>query len=378
MPKTPDSNNEEEKKKVEATKPVSKKKEKEDLEKTDLEYDSDGIFIQDGSEALSRTVYSTGSLGLDILTGGFSPGLVQLWGGDGLGKTTLALIMASQVQKALNYENVRVYLHATEGRWNPRLLQMVPDMKMDSPTEKTPTGAPRPIFRITYPRSGEKMYDFILKTLSQEKIKFIHIIDSLNHLPCECNADKTMSDADKTASIASLNTKFFQKGSILLNVFGHCVFAISQIRDKLDMGNARVSGAGRHHGGGNIVNHASNLRLGLEKLWTDLMINENPNDSKSRVIGHIMSMKIEKTSNSGEAHSKARVPFIYNHGICLEREVASLGEAFGIISKKGNTFSYGGENIGVGVKQLVQFLTEHKDVSVKIAAEIKKMAGVTF
>lgn len=353
-------------------------KSKENLEIKDLEYDADGIFIQDGTEALKPRVYSTGSLGLNILTGGINSGVIQLWGPDSLGKTTLALIMSGEVQAAHNYEKVRVYLHATEGRWNPRLIPMAPKLRMESPTEKTPEGAPRPIFRISRPRSGEKMYDFILKTLKQDDIKFVHIIDSTDHIQSECNVGKTMSEANKTATIASLNTRFLQDSSIYMNHYGHIVIYINQIRDKLDMGQTRVSGAGRHHGGGNIVNHSSNLRLGLKKLWSELYIRENPNDKDSRIIGHIMSMAIEKTGNSGNAHSEAAVPFIYDHGIDREREIAVLSDAYGLIEKKGAWIAMNGENIAQGQTKFLQLLKENKKLANELENDIKKMAGLTL
>jgi recombination protein RecA len=349
---------------------------KENLEVKDLEYDADGIFIQDGNESSSLQIYSTGSLGLDILTGGIGAGVIQLWGPDGIGKTTLSLIMAGEFQAAHNYENVRVYLHATEGRWNPKLISMCPKLLMDSPTEKTPENKARPIFRISRPRSGEKMYDWILKTLKQDKIKFFHIIDSTDHIQSECNAEKTMSEANKTASIASLNTRFLQDSSIYMNHYGHIVVYINQVRDKLDMGSSRASGAGKHHGGGNILNHSSNLRLGFDKLWTDLFIFENPNDTKSRVLGHIMKMKIEKTSNSGNVNSYAQVPFVYNHGIDRAREVAMLSEAYGLIQKKGPWFALDGANIAQGQVKLIQLLKENDELLTSLENKIKNMVGL--
>lgn len=352
-------------------------KAKENLEVKDLEFDADGIFIQDGSEINKICTYSTGSLGLDILTGGFSPGVMQAWGPDGIGKTTLLLIMAGEFQKANNYENCRVYLWATEGRYNPRLCTMAPALVMDSPTETLPDSkTPRPIFRVSRPKSGEKMYDFILKTLKQDKIKFFHIIDSSDGIKSEVNDEKTMSEAEKTASTATLNTRFLKEASVLANHYGHVIAYTHQIRDKISQGQTRVSGVGKHHGGGHIVDHMANLRLGFEKLWTDLYIFENPNDSQSKKIGHIMSMVIEKTSNSGNVHNKASVPFIYNHGIDKIREIATLSDAYGLISKKGAWYTLDDKNIAQGYNKLLQFLKESPEVLKRLESEIRQTAGI--
>lgn len=353
-------------------------KSKENLELKELEFDEDGICIQDGAEALAFKPFSTGSLGLDILSGGLTTGVIQMWGPDGIGKTTLLLIMGGEFQKYHNYEFCRVYLHAMEGRYNPRLCSMAPKLKMEAEgkNDKTSEGAPSPIFRITRPKSGEKLCDWILKTLKQDKIKFFHIIDSIDGINSEVNDGKTMSEAEKTASTATLMTKFLKDASKYANHYGHIIACTQQVRDKISQGMSHVSGVGKQRAGGHALDHYSNLRLNFEKLWTDLYIYENPNDSKSRIIGHIMSMKIEKTSNSGNVHSKASVPFIYNYGIDREREIATLGIAYGLIEKKGGWYAIDGTNVAQGENKLISFLKEKKDVSKKIESEIKKLANI--
>lgn len=353
-------------------------KSKENLEIKELEFDEDGICIQDGADALNLKPFSTGSLGLDILTGGITNGIIQAWGPDGIGKTSLYLIIGGEFQAFHNYENCRVYLHATEGRYNPKLCTMAPKLKMiaNDGDDKTKDGQPSPIFRITRPKSGEKMCDWILRTLMQDKIKFFHIIDSIDGIESEVNDGKTMSDADKTAATATLMTKFLRRASSYANHYNHVIACTQQVRDKISQGPTHVSGVGKQKSGGHALDHYSNLRLGFEKLWTDLYIFENPNDTKSKVIGHTMSMKLEKVSNSGNVNSKALVPFIYNHGIDREREIATLSEGFGLISKKGAWYAMGGENIAQGQNKLILLLKENKELANKLETDIKNITGV--
>lgn len=351
-------------------------KQKENLDIKDLEFDADGIHITDGIEATKTVTYSTGSLGLDILTGGFSPGVIQLWGGDGLGKTFLALAFGAEFQKAHEYDDCRVYLWATEGRWNPRLCKMIPNLKMEAATEKNSDKSPRAIFRVSRPKSGEKMYDFINKTIRQDKIKFFHIIDSNEGIKSEVNDGKTMSDAEKTASTATLNTKFLKEASVYLNHYGHVLLYTHQIRDKISQGPTKVSGVGKHHGGGHIIDHMSNLRLAYEKLWTDLYIFENPNDTHSRILGHLMKMKIEKTGNSGGSGAVAKVPLIYDQGIDREREIANLSIAHGLIQKNGAWLKKDGENIAQGEVKFIELLKTNKDLANELEKKIKEFHGI--
>lgn len=354
-------------------------KAKEDLEIKELEFDVDGLCVLDGKESQAVKAYSTGSLGLDILTGGIIPGVAQAWGPDGIGKTTMLLIMGGEFQAAHNYEFVRVYLHATEGRYNPRLCTMAPKLKMEALGDNDVKGGnPSPIFRITRPKSGEKLLDWVLKTVMQDKIKFFHIIDSVDGIESEVNEGKTMSDAEKTAATATLLTKFLKKASSYANHYGHIIAFTHQVRDKIQTGPSHVSGVGKQKAGGHAVDHYSNFRVGISKLWSDLYIYENPNDNKSKIIGHIMDMKIEKTSNSGNVHAKASVPFIYNHGVDREREIAILAEAYGLVTRKGAWYVHNDENIAQGQLKFIQYLKKEKEVANSLENDIKKMNGLTL
>lgn len=350
---------------------------KENIAVKELDFDADGVFVQDGRDVGNNVVYSTGSLGLDILTGGFSPGVIQLWGPSSHGKTFMALTLASEFQKANNYERVRIIFWATEGRYNPRLVAMVPTLKMESPTEKGEDGKLVSLFKIARPKNGEKMYDIILSSLKQDSVKYFHIIDSNEGITSVADEGKTMSEAQKTASRATLNTNFLAQGSSYMNHYGHVVLYTNQVRDKIAQGQ-KVSGVGKHHGGGHALVHNSNLCLGFAPLWTDLYIYENPNDTKSKVIGHLMKMIIEKTGNSGNARDSAEVPLIYDHGIDRDREIATLADAFGLIEKKGAWYALDGANIAQGQNKLIQFLKDNKDVAMRLENDIKKMAGLTI
>lgn len=374
MTKNNENEDEEQKKKNKKT------VEKENLESSDLEFDSEGLHIQDGKDALTLDACSTGSLGLDVLSGGFSSGVMQLWGPPSIGKTSLLLMMAGEFQAKHKYHECRVYLWLTEGRWNPRLLSMAPKLKMESPTELIDgTKKARSIFRLCRPKSGEKMYDFILRTIKNDKIRFMHIIDSSDGIKCEANEGKTMSAAEKTAATASLNTKFLREASVYVSHHNHILAYTNQVRDKISTGGpSHVSGVGKQKSGGNSIQHYSSFSLDFDKLWTDLYIYENPNDTKSKIIGHIMSAKLEKVSNSGNRLSKAQIPFIYDHGIDREREIATLSEAYGLIKRKGAWFEMNGENIAQGQVKFIQLLKENKELSSKLEVEIRKLSGLTI
>lgn len=351
-------------------------KAKENLEHKGIEFDEDGGYILDAKDIQNPYLFSTGSLGLDILSGGNSPGVYQLWGPDGVGKTFLSYVFAGQFQKHWNYDNCRVYYHPTEGRINPRLFTMVPELKMEAATEVLPdTKTPRPIFRILKSKNGECMYNFILKTIKQDKIKFFHIIDSSEGITCQANEGKSMTDENKMACVATLNTKFLNEATFHINNYGHIVLYLHQVRDKMQTG-GHSSGAGKAFGGSNSLKHMANFRGAIEKLWTDLYIFENPNDSKSRIIGHQITMKLEKVFNSGNVMSKCSIPFIYNKGIDREREIATLSEAYGLVVKKGAWFAMDGGNVAQGYNQFIKYLKDNPDIALRLENEIKTIAGV--
>lgn len=361
----------------EETKKMSKSKE--NLELKELDFDENGLSVINGVDLSKDKFISTGSLGLDILTNGQPKGVIQAWGPDGIGKSTLLLIMGGEFQKAHDYKNVRVMWHAVEGRYNEGLIKMAPALKMvtsDPKNDVDGNGKPANIFKVTLPKNGELLCDYILRTLKQDKIKFFHIIDSIDGLESIVNADKSMADNEKTASTATLMTKFLKKASSYANHYGHVIACTQQVRDKISSAPTHVSGVGKQMAGGHALSHYSNLRMAFEKLWTDLYIFENSSDTKSKIIGHVMSIKLEKVSTSGNVHSKAIIPFIYNHGVDLVREVSTLALAFGLITKTGNTYSYGEEKLGVGERKFIQSLKENPKLVAALEKEIRNLAGI--
>jgi recombination protein RecA len=356
---------------------------KKDKEKVVVPINDDDFGYEYGDNIAKIDVISTGSLTLDVLlNGGFHPGFIQLWGPNAIGKTTLALQMAARYQKFYNYENVRVVYHSVEGRWNDRLLLMVPDLLQSSPTKtfidpKDKKEKPLPIFFVNRPTSGEQMYGDILKRLSQENVKYFHIVDCVDNIKSEANFGKTISDAEKTASIASLNTRFGREASNIGNNFGHAIVLIHQVRDKIQtQGQSHVSGVGKKRSGGHMVEHIANLRLLIEKGYPDFFLRDDPNNNKSKVIGHIMSITLDKVSTSGNRFDIAPVPFIYDKGIDRIREIADLSEGFGLVKKKGAFYAYEGENIAQGQKQFIKYLTENKEFAQLLETKIKETANI--
>jgi recombination protein RecA len=116
--------------------------------------------------------------------------------------------------------------------------------------------------------------------------------------------------------------------------------------------------------------------MGFQKLYGDLHIYENPNDRQSRQIGHIMSIKLEKLSNSGNVNATASIPFVYNHGIHRVREIATLAEGYALIGRKGAWYTLDDKNIAQGYNKLLQYLDENKDVAERLENEIKKTVGL--
>ncbi len=346
-------------------------------------FDSEDLEFTYGDELDKIEVFPTGSLGLDILlNGGYHPGFVQLWGPNAIGKTTIALNMAAEYMKFHNYQNVRCVYHAVEGRWNSRLLLMAKGLLRSSPTEtfinpKTKKEEPLPIFLVNRPESGEQMYEGIVRRLQQEKIKYFHIVDCVDNIKTEANAGKTMSDAEKTASIASLNTRFGREASNVGNNYGHVIVLIHQIRDKIATGWGQVSQVGKHRSGGHMVEHIANMRLLFEKPYKDFYIKEDENDKNSHVIGHNIKVTLDKVSTSGKSHRDVSIPFIYDLGVDSVREIAGLSNlCTEIITKDKNTFLYKGEKIGIGENQYLKYLKNHPEVVDELRAEIKRLAGI--
>lgn len=354
-------------------------KSKENLELKELDFDENGLSVINGTELERAQFISTGSLGLDILTNGQPKGVIQAWGPDGIGKSTLLLIMAGEFQKAHDYKKIRVMWHAAEGRYNEGLIKMAPALKMltsDPKEDLDGNGKPANIFKITLPKSGEVLCDYILRTLKQDKIKFFHIIDSIDGLQSIVNADKTMSENEKTASTATLMTKFLKQASSYANHYGHVIACTQQVRDKISSAPTHVSGVGKQRAGGHALDHNSNLRMSFQKLWTDLFINEDPSNTKSKIIGHKMRIKLEKVSTSGNVHAEVDIPFIYDHGIDRVREVAILAVPLALVQKEKNTYLYKGEKMGIGEKQFLQHLKDNPKIVNELEKEIKKTVGI--
>lgn len=342
-----------------------------------IEFDENGLHFEDGRDIKALEMISSGSLNLDVLTnGGFTFGIINLIGQPGIGKTVLALIMAGNFQKFFNYENVVVIHWLTEGRFNIKLASMAPNLKMESPTQKDENGNPLSIFKKVYPKSAEQMYDYMLKSVQNDKTHFFHIIDSADGLKSLNDLGKNFEEGEKVAVIAKLNSQFCRDSSMYFNMNKHVCLVCHQQRDKISTGHSRVSGSGKAVSSGKALPHYSNLKINFSDLWSELLINEDPNDGKSKVIGHTMEAKLEKVSTSGASNQKVPIPFIYNHGIDLVREVRDLAEANGLIKKSGNTYSYDDEKLGIGEKQLLKSLKDNPKLVETLEKEIRKLAGI--
>jgi recombination protein RecA len=307
-----------------------------------------GSIMKLGKEGavIDIPVISTGSLALDAALGlgGVPRGrVVEIFGPEASGKTTLALHIVAEAQEKDGMAAFIDAEHALDLAYARRLGVNVDDLL------------------VSQPDNGEQALD-IAEILVRSGAMDILVIDSVAALVPRAEIEGEMGD-QQVGLQARLMSKALRKLAATINRSMTCVIFINQIRMKIGVmfGNPETTT------GGNALKFYATQRLDIRRIAS---IQEG--DKK---IGNRTRVKIVK-NKIAPPFRMAEFDIIYGSGISKEGDILDLGVELDIVEKSGAWFSFNEERIGQGRENVRRFLVEHPDVMKNISDRVTEKLGL--
>jgi len=291
-------------------------------------------------------VIPTGSLGLDIALGigGYPRGrVVEIYGPESSGKTTLSLNAIAQAQKQGGIAAFVDAEHALDVTYARKLGVNTDDLL------------------ISQPDTGEQALE-VTETLVRSGAVDIVVVDSVAALVPKAEIEGDMGDSHMGLQ-ARLMSQALRKLTATIAKSLTTVIFINQIRMKIGI----VYGNPETTTGGNALKFYSSVRLDIRKAET---IKQGQN-----VLGNRVRVKVVK-NKMAPPFRQAEFDIMFNEGISKLGEIIDMGVAHGIIERAGAWYSYNGDRIGQGRENVKSFLMDNPDIADEVEAKTKEAAGL--
>jgi recombination protein RecA len=291
-------------------------------------------------------VVSTGSLGLDLALGigGLPRGrIVEIYGPESSGKTTLTLQAIAEMQKLGGTAAFIDAEHALDPQYARKLGVQIEDLL------------------ISQPDSGEQALE-IADMLVRSGAIDVLVVDSVAALVPKAEIEGEMGD-NHVGLQARLMSQALRKLTGSINKSQTCVFFINQIRMKIGVmfGNPETTT------GGNALKFYASQRLDIRRTGAI----KNGED----VVGNRTRVKVVK-NKLAPPFKEAEFDIMYGEGISRAGDVLDLAANLNIVEKSGAWYSYAKERIGQGRENAKKFLLEHPDMLNQIEAKVLEQSGV--
>ncbi|KVD78637.1 DNA recombination/repair protein RecA [Burkholderia sp. ABCPW 14] len=302
--------------------------------------------LGDGDAVEDIQVVSTGSLGLDIAlgVGGLPRGrVVEIYGPESSGKTTLTLQVVAEMQKLGGTAAFIDAEHALDVQYASKLGVNVPELL------------------ISQPDTGEQALEIVDALVRSGSIDMI-VIDSVAALVPKAEIEGEMGDALPGLQ-ARLMSQALRKLTGSIKRTNCLVIFINQIRMKIGVmfGNPETTT------GGNALKFYSSVRLDIRRIGS---IKKN-----DEVIGNETRVKVVK-NKVAPPFREAIFDILYGEGISRQGEIIDLGVQAKIVDKAGAWYSYNSEKIGQGKDNAREFLRENSEIARDIENRIRESLGV--
>jgi recombination protein RecA len=297
-------------------------------------------------KAMDIEAISSGSLGLDIALGigGLPRGrVVEIYGPESSGKTTLALHTIAEAQKKGGICAFVDAEHALDPIYARKLGVNVDDLL------------------ISQPDAGEQALE-IADTLVRSGAIDVLVVDSVAALVPRAELEGEMGDV-QPGSQARLMSQALRKLTASISRSRTMVVFINQIRMKIGV----MYGSPETTSGGNALKFYASVRLDIRRIGA---IKE-----RDEVIGNQTRVKVVK-NKLAPPFKQVEFDIMYGEGVSKTGELIDLGVKANVVEKSGAWFSYDSQRIGQGRENAKQFLKENPDVANKIEAAVRQNAGL--
>ena len=301
--------------------------------------------LNDGQKIEVETV-STGSLGLDIGLGigGLPRGrIIEVYGPESSGKTTLALHVIAEAQKMGGTCAIVDAEHALDPGYAKKLGVDVDNLL------------------ISQPDAGEQALE-ITDTLVRSGALDVLVVDSVAALVPRAELEGDMGDSHMGLQ-ARLMSQALRKLTGSISRSRTIVIFINQIRMKIGV----MFGSPETTTGGNALKFYSSVRLDIRRIGAI--------KNKDEIVGNQTRVKVVK-NKMAPPFRQIEFDIMYGEGISKNGELIDLGVAAGLVEKAGSWFSYDGQRVGQGRENVKNFLKENPEIAEKLENQIRANAGL--
>jgi recombination protein RecA len=312
------------------------------LDKLDKAFGKGTVMRLSDTKVMDVPVISTGTLGLDLAlgVGGFPKGrVIEIYGPESSGKTTLAMHAISEAQKAGGIAAFIDAEHAFDRGYAEKL------------------GIDTKNLLISQPDYGEQALEIAEHLISSGAID-ICVIDSVAALVPKAELDGDMGDS-KMGLQARLMSQALRKLTGTINKTGCCCIFINQLRDKIGV----MFGSPETTTGGNALKFYASVRIDIRRIG-------QIKDNDTNIIGNRTRVKVVK--------NKVAPPFkiiefdiMYGEGISKAGEIIDLAVDLEIVKKSGSWFSYADSKLGQGRDSVKALIKDNPELMAELEVKIK-------
>jgi recombination protein RecA len=291
---------------------------------------------------------STGSIGLDVALGigGLPKGrIIEIYGPESSGKTTLALHAIAEEQKK---GGVCAFVDA-EHALDPQYAKKV--------------GVDIDELLISQPDTGEQALE-ITETLVRSGAVSVVVVDSVAALTPKAELEGDMGEA-QVGLQARLMSQAMRKLTSAISRSNCMVIFINQIRMKIGV----MFGSPETTTGGNALKFYASVRLDIRRIGSI--------KDRDEVVGNTTRVKVVK-NKVAPPFKQVEFDIMYGEGISKTGELVDLGVRAGVVEKSGAWFSFGDQRIGQGRENAKQFLKDNPDIAFQVEDKIRAAHGLDF
>ncbi len=312
------------------------------MEKIDKDFGKGSVMMMNEKTQTEQEVISTGSIGLDVALGigGLPKGrIVEIYGPESSGKTTLATHVIAEAQKKGGMCAFIDAEHAFDSTYAQKL-----GVDIDS-------------LLISQPDYGEQALEIADRLILSGALDVV-VIDSVAALVPKGELEGEMGDS-KMGLHARLMSQALRKLTATISKTNSCCIFINQLREKIGVmfGNPETTT------GGNALKFYASVRLDIRRM-TQIKDGDE-------IIGNHIKVKVVK-NKVAPPFRQAEFDIIYGEGISKVGEIIDMGVELGIVQKSGSWFSYNSDKMGQGRESVKQLLIDNPEMANEIEAKIRE------
>ena len=312
------------------------------MDKIDKDFGKGSVMMMSDKGVTEQEYISTGSIGLDVALGigGLPKGrVVEIYGPESSGKTTLAIHVIAEAQKKGGMCAFIDAEHAFDSAYAQKLGVDIDNLL------------------ISQPDYGEQALEIADRLILSGALDVV-VIDSVAALVPKGELEGEMGDS-KMGLQARLMSQALRKLTATISKTNSCCIFINQLREKIGVmfGNPETTT------GGNALKFYASVRLDIRRM---AQIKDG-----DEVVGNHIKVKVVK-NKVAPPFRQAEFDIIYGEGISKQGEIIDMGVELGIVQKSGSWFSYNNDKLGQGREAVKQLMSDNPELAAEIEAKIRE------